>query len=734
MRLELFQKVEKNELLACLVNGIKSGEKFPESVRQFCFSISYHSPAAYEIIRSKFNNHLPHPKTLKSWLAMSDIKAEPGVTEDTMKRLKGFVQDLKGEPLVCGLIFDEISIRQQIYFDESKMDYVGGTTYGANDPTHRRKSNKNEEQLPIAKKAINFMLSSINKKFQFPVAYHFVDALTADELATLITEVILKVSQCEIKVATLTFDGDRKNIAACISLGANLEILDPKFQPYIENPYDKSNVYLILDPSHMEKLMRNLLGNRKVLYDEANSKIEWNYFIELEKLSKGGNMHTHKLTRKHIEFNRNSMNVRLAVETFSRQVGDSFQILKDNGHPCFEGCESTTNFVYMMDDLFNVFNSRTKRNENIYKCALSAQNKDLVFQFIDKCANYLKNLKMEVTRKRKNREVTEIVPVYSTINKTPIIGFLMDMHNLKLLYAEYIADSSLLCELHTYTFSQDHIEIFHSKIRARNGHNSNPNVVQYKGAFRQIACNLDLKAPESANCYALDAFDSQQPTLHPQSNVYFISSRRPKLDILSDETFQKNLAEQENDLAEEFGVLESIDDVEGLELSGHMMDGVAGASIAYAARVIEKKIETQTFYCDCCKFVFAQNPKLMNRAIYIIDSKRPCVSTFYICKIADRFIKLYEPTIFKKNTAEETNNNRDFRVLFYMIFKEIDYNRLFEKTDFKNHEAHKFHLVKCIVQEYIRIKTAQISKQVTLSHYDKLLRSRLTRWIHFAGQ
>lgn len=296
-------------------------------------------------------------------------------------------------------------------------------------------------------------------------------------------------------------------------------------------------------------------------------------------------------------------------------------------------------------------------------------------------------------------------------------------------------------EIYTYSFSQDIIELLHAKIRARNGHNSNPNVVQYKGAFRRVVCNMDIRAPESANCLALDVIDSHEiKILHPQSNIYFVSSRRPKLDILKDESFQRNLAAQESDILNELGELESLDDIEGLELSGHMIDGIAGASVAYAARVIERKIETQTFYCDCCKFVFAENPKLMDRSIYVIDSKRPCVSTFYICQIADRFIKLYKPKIFQKRPAEEAEeaeeleNHRDFRVLFYMIFQEIDFSRVYDQSDIKDHEAHKFHLVRCIVQEYIRMKTAKISKQITLSQYDKLLRSKLTRWIHFAGQ
>lgn len=70
--------MDQNEILNCLTNGIKSGDSYSESVREFCFSIHYHSPAAYRVIREAFNNNLPHPHTIASWYRYSNIKGEPG--------------------------------------------------------------------------------------------------------------------------------------------------------------------------------------------------------------------------------------------------------------------------------------------------------------------------------------------------------------------------------------------------------------------------------------------------------------------------------------------------------------------------------------------------------------------------------------------------------------------------------------------------------------------------------
>lgn len=748
-------------MFTCLLNGVKPSEKYAASVRKFCLALIYHSPSAYEIVRKRFNNNLPHQRTVRAWFAASDMIGEPGLSEGTLKRLEGVNKQMNGEPLICTLIWDEIYIKEEVLWDEQQMKYIGFISYGLYGEEKekkmaeqgkriRKKKNKKEpkqtDNIPFARKALNFMLCGINRNFLFPLAYHFTLELDGDELKALVSEFFIKVSKCGIKIAEFSFDGDKKNIAMCKLFGANLNVFDPDFRPYIPSPFDGSKIYLTLDPSHMEKLMRNLLGNHKILFGECGKKIEWKYFVELQELSKGGEMLTHKLNRKHIDFKPNNMNVRLANETFSESVADSMQILKGQKHPKFLDCEDTIQFTYRMDELFNVLNSKTARHENIFKQALSPKNKDFIFAFAQETILFLKTLEMTVIRKVKGNDVENRMLVLKTMNNTPILGFIMDLTNLQLFYEQFVEKDEIMNEVNTYTFSQDHIEIFHAKIRARNGHNSNPNAIQYKGAFRRIQCNTEIKAPESANCIAFDGEIGQMGTLTAQSDIYFVSSRRPKLDIMNDEIFQENLAQQTDRILEQVGELENLIDIEGMEESSPIIDGLSGASIAYAARLIEKKIESKNFYCDCCKFIFSQNVKLADPLIYTIESKRPCKSTFYICKIVDRFLKLHKPKCFEENqgssigTIDTINESsvedgeKDFRVIFYLIFRELDFQNIYVESDFSGHEEHKFHLVKCIVKEYIRIKTSQISKQITLNHRGELLRSKLTRWIHFVGQ
>lgn len=182
----------------------------------------YHSPVAYEVIRNAFNKNLPSHRTIRAWFSQSDISGEPGLSKENLNRLKRFVEEMNGEALLCTLIFDEMYIREQILWDEHLMNYVGFISYGSYGEEKEKKIRakgknikKEKDNIPFAKKALNFMLVGINRNFQFPLAYHLVRDLDADELKALISEFIIKVSECGIKIAQLCFDGDKKNSAVC---------------------------------------------------------------------------------------------------------------------------------------------------------------------------------------------------------------------------------------------------------------------------------------------------------------------------------------------------------------------------------------------------------------------------------------------------------------------------------------------------------------------------------------
>lgn len=70
---EALNVLKDDELFRILHCGVKSGSKYPPNVRHFCLALVYYSPRAYNFIRTTFHNHLPTLKTIRNWMANSDI-------------------------------------------------------------------------------------------------------------------------------------------------------------------------------------------------------------------------------------------------------------------------------------------------------------------------------------------------------------------------------------------------------------------------------------------------------------------------------------------------------------------------------------------------------------------------------------------------------------------------------------------------------------------------------------
>lgn len=375
--------------------GIKSGEKVAESVRQFCLALHYYSPRAYKQLREAFNKNLPSPRTLQAWYANSDCNGEPGIQAETIERLKRIVEahDKKNNSiLLCSLVFDKMNVRQQIswtkhhgyngYVDDIDFDEIPEIPQSSTVETEKK-------SLP-AQQGIVFILNGINYSFEFPVAYWLIRKLNKHQKKRLLIKVIEAITKVGIKVLNVTFDGDASNAPMCELLGAQLNILQPGFQPYFLNPVNGEKIYIIMDPCHMEKLIRNTLGCKGVIYDGTNSRIEWRFIENLYNFSKQNDLLTHKLNKKHMQWKRNMMNVSQASQTLSQSVANSIKFLMEKNHPEFLGAEPTIKLLEIADRLFDIFNSKDMFKSNIFKRPMYSENKRVIIEFLSSCVDYIK--------------------------------------------------------------------------------------------------------------------------------------------------------------------------------------------------------------------------------------------------------------------------------------------------------------------------------------------------------
>lgn len=128
---------------------------YSENVRMFALTIHYSSPRAYNYIRTKYANNLPHVSTIRKWYQNCSANGDTGFCKQSFKNLAALANQQKanGSELICALNFDEIAIRKNLQWSDSQKKFLGHTTYGIR---------TDREELPLAKYAIEFMLHGVN--------------------------------------------------------------------------------------------------------------------------------------------------------------------------------------------------------------------------------------------------------------------------------------------------------------------------------------------------------------------------------------------------------------------------------------------------------------------------------------------------------------------------------------------------------------------------------------------
>lgn len=268
-----------------------------------------------------------------------------------------------------------MNIRRNIQWSDRQKKFLGGISYGS--------IPDNAEYMPIANNAIVFMINGINFEFNLPVQFEFINCLKFPEKAAMILSVLKEVTNVGIKIIAMAFDGLANNFRTCFELGARFNV-NGEFKPYIINPYSNEKVFIILDPPHMLKLIRNCIGNMKTLYHDGKP-IEWKFFEILVDLRNKCDVVSHKLTKEHILFDKNIMNVRLATETLSESVARSMEQLAT--HPqtqhLFKASNHTMTFTRRMNSMFDIFNSNKICPNNVFKSPINNDSKQFIFSFLD---------------------------------------------------------------------------------------------------------------------------------------------------------------------------------------------------------------------------------------------------------------------------------------------------------------------------------------------------------------
>lgn len=140
-----------NEIIDCLIHGIKPGEKYAPNVRAFCISLHGTSPKAYDFVRRKFGKNIPHPETIREWYRQSSLDASSGISKSSMDALEGMARTMKerNQPLIVSLIMDEMAIQRNMSWCKSTNKFIGVVDCGTQDA---------EEDFTLAKNALVYII------------------------------------------------------------------------------------------------------------------------------------------------------------------------------------------------------------------------------------------------------------------------------------------------------------------------------------------------------------------------------------------------------------------------------------------------------------------------------------------------------------------------------------------------------------------------------------------------
>lgn len=690
--------VEEKELLNRQLLKHKTGNiprtKYSAELRSFALNLHFYSPKAYRYVRKTFGTCLPAPRTLTKWY--STIDGQPGFTKEALVALKLRAESHSDKKIYCSLVIDEMKIKHLTEYVASTRRHYGYVDFG-----FESTSDTSEE----ATDALVFLLVGINTTWKLPIGYFLVKGVKATLKAELVTQALRLVHETGVEIKALTCDGTRSNVAMAEELGCCFTT--DKLQTTILDPQTGQQIYFFLDACHMLKLVRNAFEHYDTFtQSKTDNYISWSYIKKMHELQESELFYmANKLKANHVYFKSKIMNVRLAAQLFSTSVADA--LIFCNGVmelSAFANVEPTANFLKLMNDLFDILDSKTWSNG--FKQALNKQNYARAFKKLDEAKSMLLNLEINMTNRQ---NISKTVNVLQSPRSTGFLGLVVCIESAKRLFTELVlTPNAPLTYLPLHKTSQDHIEIFFSVIRSHGGYSDNPSARQFEAIYKRLLVHTELVHNETGtNCIPLEKIS----ILNCTSAVEKINS-----------TTKKDMAiTVEN--SEEFNFESEIETQIYLSPFGEKVVEYIAGFVVFSAL---KKIKCMT----CIKGLCGQpNKESLTYQKSRGGLKYASNEVTDLCRLTELEIRknLTDDKKVKRSCTTECITNK---VLKNFVGKQLFPN--IEEHYFDNEFAvHNIELAKVVIEKYANTRISYLSKKTDPK---KCIRHIYTKLIHFKNQ
>lgn len=669
-----------------LGKGIKRDfQSFPPEIRSFAMNLQFYSPKGYSYVRDIFKNRLPHQRTIRKWLQTSSC--EPGFTSESFRALEKAVNEanLKNQKLICNLVFDEMAIRERI-------EWAGNKSYGYVDFGNGCESNVKATQVIV------FMLVCINRSWKLPIGYFPISSITAEQKSNLLTHCIETVMATGVEISGVTFDGAPSNITLARIMGCDLNPQNSEFCIKIENSSKTFPVFL--DPCHMLKLVRNSFAEISPLMDSEGRTIDWQYIVKLQNLQEKEGLRLAKVRKAHVYFQKEKMKVRLATQLLSKSVADALDFCrKELKLPEFQGSEGTAHFIRVLNDAFDILNSR-KITDLGLKRALSKSNFKAVSEKAAVCCNYLSTLKLP------NGSA-----IVSHRRKLGFVGLIVCLKNLSVLHKNFL-ENQTLHYIPMYKLNQDHVELFFSSLRSRLGYNNNPTVRQLQASYKQLLIHCQIREGGIGNCLPLEIIEILNcPPVQPRTPLESINSSTERSIMLD------NIQDESDGFNEQAFLLDH-----DYLLSPSSLSIYCRKVVEYVAGFIVFRLQKALQCLDCLAAIEGNvDPSSLIAYKTLGYLKNPAKSVVTICETVEAELR---KVMLESAPSSIVLNKRTFQSIIAAVQRKLVGRNLFESIKC----AHYCLLIKLIIEKYLHVRFHYISKL----HSEKdSVRNMLTRTILF---
>ena len=421
---------------------------------------------------------------LFSW--MGNISSQPGISTQVLDMLRDKQQQDPYNYSYCSLMIDGMSIRKHIDWDPKRKEMVGFVDLG---------TGSLENDVAEAREAIVILAVGLKGYWKVPIGYFLINAISAEVQSQLVLSAISALHDVNVRCTTLIMDGHPTNQKMAEILGCRTKPNDIR-SSFAHPSDDTLKVFVLFDACHLLKNLRGALYAYQEVTEPSIGTAKWVDIVRLENLQNTEGLRAaNKLTSKHIHFQKQKMNVKLAAQTLSNSVAKALQyaqLIKCKG---FDDCQGTVQLISLIDKMFDVFNSRTPAAKG-FKGPLSLGNLESVSSFLLEARAVLLNLR-DMTGKK----------LCEGKRKICVLGFVFNIDSLLQLASELIVGPSApMRYLLTYKFSQDHLELLFSAIRRYGGWNNNPSATQFANAYRSLLSHtgVAISSAVKTNCIAQD--------------------------------------------------------------------------------------------------------------------------------------------------------------------------------------------------------------------------------------